>query len=124
MSRHFNGFAASKQSCIMIRSESSHLVALYKTSGKGPSMHLFIRLIEVLTSVFKRRRKPSLWTTDVMIKHIEIYEAIARSDVAAAKHAMEDHIQDIIDKSLRTMSLAGGGLRARELTPEELAYNS
>ncbi|MEO7101141.1 MAG: GntR family transcriptional regulator [Luteolibacter sp.] len=58
----------------------------------------------------------------VLASHEEIYEAIARSDAAAAKHAMEDHIQDIIDKSLRAMSHAGGGLLARELTDEELVY--
>jgi DNA-binding GntR family transcriptional regulator len=57
----------------------------------------------------------------VLISHDEIYEAISRGDPAAAKVAMERHIQDIIDKSLKVMVHAGGP--TRELTDEELVYN-
>lgn len=59
----------------------------------------------------------------VMSSHGEIYEAIARSDAAESKLAMERHIQDIIDKSLRAMALAGRGSVTRELSEEELVYS-
>ena len=59
----------------------------------------------------------------VLLSHDEIYDAIARGDSAAAKDAMERHIQDIIDKSLRVMAQAGGTLMTRELTEEELVYS-
>jgi DNA-binding GntR family transcriptional regulator len=58
----------------------------------------------------------------VMASHEEIYEAIAAADSRAAKDAMERHIQDIIDKSLRAIA-ASGALTPRELTDEELAYS-
>ncbi len=59
----------------------------------------------------------------VLESHDEIYQAIAKGDAEAAKGAMERHIQDIIDKSLRMMAQSGAGLVARELTDEELVYN-
>jgi DNA-binding GntR family transcriptional regulator len=60
----------------------------------------------------------------VLASHGEIYEAIARGDAAAAKHAMERHIQDLIDTTLRRMARAESGVIARELTAEELVYGS
>ncbi|MDB6167590.1 MAG: GntR-family transcriptional regulator [Verrucomicrobia bacterium] len=59
----------------------------------------------------------------VLASHDEIYDAIARGDAIAAKRAMEDHIQDIIEKGLRIMAHSGAGLITRELTDEELVYN-
>jgi DNA-binding GntR family transcriptional regulator len=59
----------------------------------------------------------------VFASHKEIYDAIARGDAPAAKRAMEAHIQDIIDKSLRSVALAGAEVTKRELTEEELAYS-
>lgn len=59
----------------------------------------------------------------VMASHGEIYQAIARSDAAESKLTMERHIQDIIDKSLRAMALAGRGSATRELSEEELVYS-
>ena len=58
----------------------------------------------------------------VLASHDEIYAAIASSDPIAAKHAMERHIQDIIDNSMRSMARAESGLIARELTAEEMSY--
>ena len=58
----------------------------------------------------------------VLDSHDEIYAAIARSDPLAAKQAMERHIQDIIDGSMRSMARAESGLIARDLTPEEMSY--
>jgi DNA-binding GntR family transcriptional regulator len=59
----------------------------------------------------------------VMVSHDEIFDAIAQGNAAAAKSAMERHIQDLIDKTLRIVARDGGGMMARELTEEELAYN-
>jgi DNA-binding GntR family transcriptional regulator len=57
----------------------------------------------------------------VLAEHTEIYEAIARRDAPGARVAMERHIEDIIDRA----ALAFTGLPAvRDLTEEELAYNS
>jgi len=61
---------------------------------------------------------------DVLLSHEEIYEAIRRSDAPAAKSAMERHIQDIIDNTLRAMARVEGGALARELTEEELSYTT
>jgi DNA-binding GntR family transcriptional regulator len=58
----------------------------------------------------------------VLASHDEIYQAIERVDPAAAKAAMEKHIQDIIDKSLRSFS-ASTALEPRELTEDELVYS-
>ncbi|MCX6955081.1 MAG: GntR family transcriptional regulator [Verrucomicrobia bacterium] len=60
----------------------------------------------------------------VMKSHEEIYRAIEKGDAPAAKQAMEDHIQDIIDKNIRMMAREEGGAMSRELTEEELSYSA
>ena len=60
----------------------------------------------------------------VMAMHDDIYAMIARSDSAAAKQKMEFHLQELIDHNLLLMTRAESGVLARDLTPEELAYNS
>jgi len=65
----------------------------------------------------ERRRK-------VMLSHDEIYQALERGDAAAAKLAMERHIQDIMDNNLALMSGADRRLGARDLTDEELCYTA
>lgn len=65
----------------------------------------------------KRRR-------DVFASHEEIFQAIRRSDAPAARDAMDRHIQDIIDNTLRAMARADSGSVARELTEEELSYTA
>jgi DNA-binding GntR family transcriptional regulator len=57
----------------------------------------------------------------VLASHTEIYEAIARRDGAAAKSAMERHIQELIEHSLRSFA---GGEAGRNLTAEELLYSA
>jgi DNA-binding GntR family transcriptional regulator len=57
-----------------------------------------------------------------LASHEAIYEAIARKDVPAAKHAMEEHIEDVIDKALRAFNAANGKGASRQLTDEELIY--
>lgn len=58
----------------------------------------------------------------VLASHEEIYDAIARGDSRVAKEAMERHIQDIVDKTLRLISEAGT-IMPRQLSEEELAYS-
>ena len=60
----------------------------------------------------------------IQAKHDEIYAAIASSDATAAKREMERHLQELIDYNLVLLTRAETGHLARELTPEELAYNS
>ena len=60
----------------------------------------------------------------VLAMHDNIYNAIARSDAVAAKHEMEFHLQELIERTLFLLSRAESGVIARELTAEELAYNS
>jgi len=59
----------------------------------------------------------------VMAMHEDIFAAILEHDASAAKAAMERHIQDIIDKSLRDMALFSGRPSSRKLTDEELIYS-
>jgi hypothetical protein len=61
---------------------------------------------------------------EVLKEHEAIFDAIRRSDARAAKDAMERHIQDIIDNSLRGMARAERGVTARELTEEEMSYTT
>jgi DNA-binding GntR family transcriptional regulator len=60
----------------------------------------------------------------VLDKHNDIYTAIARSDAPAAKREMEFHLQELIHHNFLIMSRNEGGVLARELTSEELAYSS
>jgi DNA-binding GntR family transcriptional regulator len=58
----------------------------------------------------------------VLASHQEIFDAIARGDSRAAKEAMEGHIQDIVDKTLRLISETGT-IMPRQLSEEEMAYS-
>lgn len=60
----------------------------------------------------------------IQASHEEIYQAIERGDVAAAKDAMERHIQDIIDKNICLMAWDEKASIARKLTEEELSYTA
>lgn len=60
----------------------------------------------------------------VLKSHDDIFRAIEKGDAPAAKHAMEEHIQDIIDKNIRMMAREAGGATARQLTEEELSYTA
>lgn len=93
-------------------------------------LHLVNR---VVSSTHPVRPENSLSTIDeerktkvrrTQVEHQEIYDAIVRGDVAAAKNAMERHIQVIIDTTLDTMMKSESGQIARELTDDELAYSS
>jgi DNA-binding GntR family transcriptional regulator len=54
--------------------------------------------------------------------HEEIYAAVVRRDSAAAKQAMELHIQDIIDRVIRTLAATEERSAPGESTEEELIY--
>jgi DNA-binding GntR family transcriptional regulator len=59
----------------------------------------------------------------ILASHEEIFLAIEKNDVSAAKAAMEEHIQDIIDKNIRMMA-RDEHLTGRQLTEEELTYTT
>lgn len=61
---------------------------------------------------------------EIQASHEEIYQAIERGDAAAAKSAMEHHIQDIIDTNIRLMARDDQMSISRELTEEELSYTA
>jgi DNA-binding GntR family transcriptional regulator len=60
--------------------------------------------------------------SEVIEEHEIIFNAIAGSKVAAAKQAMERHLQSIIDSRLSKIAFSQTRAGARELTPEEQAY--
>lgn len=55
----------------------------------------------------------------VLASHQKIYAAIARSDAAAARIFMEDHIQELIDHNLLLLARISSGSIADELVPSE-----
>jgi DNA-binding GntR family transcriptional regulator len=59
----------------------------------------------------------------VQAMHEKIYDAILRSDVVAARNEMAYHLQELINHNLMIMSQTESG-RSRELTADELAYNT
>lgn len=61
---------------------------------------------------------------EVQESHVQIYQAIERGDAAAAKAAMELHIQDIIDRNMKLMARADTASLSRELSEEELSYTA
>lgn len=60
----------------------------------------------------------------IQASHEEIFQAIEKGDAAAAKNAMERHIQDIIDNNIRLMAGDDQVAISRELTEEELSYTA
>jgi DNA-binding GntR family transcriptional regulator len=60
----------------------------------------------------------------VLASHTEILKAIEAGDAAAARKSMESHIQDIIDRNLRSMVRERPSLVTRELSDAEAIYNA
>jgi DNA-binding GntR family transcriptional regulator len=60
----------------------------------------------------------------VLKSHDEIFAAIEKGDAPGAKLAMEEHIQDIIDKNIRWMARDEREGAARALTEDELNYTA
>lgn len=70
------------------------------------------------------KREEEALRRNVLASHQEIYRAIAAGDAVAAKKEMESHIQDIIDRNLRSMVRHRPNLVTRELSEAEAAYNA
>lgn len=78
------------------------------------------------------RTLPSSWGKEendenrrrVLAGHDKIFNAIAARESTAAKAAMEEHIQDIIDKNISAMAITDRGDFSRVLTKEERVYGS
>ena len=60
----------------------------------------------------------------VLKSHQDIFEAIAAGRVEDAKREMEQHIQDIIDRSIYRLARASADVSTRELSAEEAIYNA
>lgn len=91
-------------------------------------LHLINRVVsaaspDVLKAVVEKAAQDT-HRRAVLKSHEEIFQAIDSGDAAAAKLAMERHIQDIIDKNLRMMTRVVSGVLARELTEDELSYTA
>ena len=61
---------------------------------------------------------------EVLECHEEIYRAIAASEVAAAKKAMDHHIQDIIDRTMHLLARSSADVLKRKITDEEAIYTA
>lgn len=61
---------------------------------------------------------------EVLASHRSIFDAIEAGDVAAARKTMEDHIQDIIDRTLRSVVRELPGSAVRALSDEEAIYSA
>ena len=92
-------------------------------------LHLINRVVSSLPG--GARPSPRASGTDdlshrsaVLKNHEEIYEAIAAGDAAAAKRSMEEHIQDIIDRSVRQLARANAEVMTRAMSDEEAIYNA
>jgi DNA-binding GntR family transcriptional regulator len=89
-------------------------------------LHLVNRVVFGPTSAEATRNKSKDFQDNnrrkVLEMHEDIFAAILEHNAQAAKVAMERHIQDIIDKSLRDMALFSGRPSLRKLTEEELTY--
>ncbi|HRI81797.1 MAG TPA: GntR family transcriptional regulator [Opitutaceae bacterium] len=90
-------------------------------------LHLINRVVSGPAAMSQGARTEAKATMDanrasVMAEHESIFRAISAGDSAAAKHAMGEHIQSIIDKSVRLMSRAESRVLARELSQEEMLY--
>ncbi len=60
----------------------------------------------------------------VCASHEEIYQAIAVGSPGDAKRAMEQHIQEIIDRSIHRLARASAEVATRELSAEEAIYSA
>jgi DNA-binding GntR family transcriptional regulator len=60
----------------------------------------------------------------VLASHEAIFAAIERGDAAAARKEMESHIQDIIDRNLRSMVRERPSMITRELSADEAIYSA
>jgi DNA-binding GntR family transcriptional regulator len=90
-------------------------------------LHIVSRVVSGLSpasDTTAAKAQQSAHRLNVQKQHEEIFRGIEKGDPAAAKAAMERHIQDIIDGSIRSMTRAEQVSRARKLSEEELNYTT
>lgn len=92
-------------------------------------LHLVNRVVSGPAALAKANVQPEppedmVHRREVLASHVSIYEAIAAGRAVEAKHAMEDHIQDIIDRSIYRLARASAEVATRELSAEEAMYGA
>ena len=73
-------------------------------------------------TLYREAEKGKIRRAAIQKCHDAIYHAIERGDVHAARMAMEEHIQDIIDVFIKAMAQAEPPPDGRALSEEELSY--
>ncbi len=92
-------------------------------------LHLINRVVSAPSAVEPASTRPDK-TEDTkhrragLAAHQQSYQAIVGGQVEAAKKAMEEHIQDIIDRSIHRLARANAEVATRELSAEEAIYNA
>jgi DNA-binding GntR family transcriptional regulator len=90
-------------------------------------LHLINRVVSGPTPPGMPPPGPEEETThrrEVLAEHEAIRRAIEAGDIDGAKRAMEQHIQDIIDRSIHRLARATADVATRELRAEEAMYNA
>ncbi len=94
-------------------------------------LHLIKRVVSCLHPDMARiqpstseKAKRDARRAESLASHRKIYEAIRKGDATAAKSAMEQHIQEVIDLSLLAMARLKDATPASEPSEEELEYMS
>lgn len=92
-------------------------------------LHLINRVVSGPSALAKANVQPEppedqAHRREVLASHTAIYEAISAGRPLEAKHAMEDHIQDIIDRSIYRLARASAEVATRELSAEEAMYSA
>jgi DNA-binding GntR family transcriptional regulator len=94
-------------------------------------LHLIKRVVSSLPTDMLRiqpstseKAKRDTRRAESLASHRKIYEAIRNGDASAAKSAMEQHIQEVIDLSLLAMARLKDATPTSEPSEEELEYMS
>ena len=92
-------------------------------------LHLINRVVAGPSALAKANVQPEppedmTHRREVLASHVEIFDAISAGRVDEAKHSMERHIQDIIDRSIHRLARACAEVATRELSAEEAMYSA
>ncbi len=92
-------------------------------------LHLVNRVVTGPSALAKANVQPELpedmtHRKEVLAEHEAVYEAIAAGQSAEARRAMEEHIQDIIDRSVHRLARASADVATREMSAEEAIYSA
>ncbi|MDR0901982.1 MAG: GntR family transcriptional regulator [Opitutaceae bacterium] len=87
-------------------------------------LHVVNRVVAspILEVAYQEAEKGKSRRAAIQKCHDAIYHAIERGDVHAARTAMEEHIQDIIDNLIKVMAQTEPPPDERALSEEELSY--